>query len=348
MKFDDNPKQYVGYGLEYGEYQENGSLKLHQSGYIAAYVKENKIEVGNREMSPCTDEAMKKAEEDDRIGDQRKFAKSLGAISFVGKTRYDILAHISYISTVQRNPTESHMEIMEKLWMYLAATQEMGLTYAKGKVNEDLGELTAWCDASWHSHKTGHGHTGFFLSFGSKSTPIYGASKKQAMIALNSAEAEIMAVCGCARYIMFFRQLLADLGRASIGPTKIHEDNMSTIIMMGQPHIQSASRHIDRRYLWVKEKVRSGEVELVWTSTNEQRADGLTKIIAGKKFKTERDRLLGNANLEDLNITGEHEFKPLGGGDNTQHIFMVLTANQWHDSRPTKHPPLLSHNYIAA
>ena len=49
--------------------------------------------------------------------------------------------------------------------MYLAATQEMGLTYAKGKVNEDLGELTAWCDASWHSHKSGHGHTGFFLSF---------------------------------------------------------------------------------------------------------------------------------------------------------------------------------------
>ena len=123
---------------------------------------------------------------------------------------------------------------------------------------------------------------------------------------------------------------------------------MSAIIMMGQPHIQSASRHIDRRYLWVKEKVRSGEVELVWTSTNEQRADGLTKIIAGKKFKTERDRLLGNVNLEDLNITGEHEFKPLGGGDNTQHIFMVLTANQWHDSRPTKHPPLLPHNYIAA
>ena len=123
------------------------------------------------------------------------------------------------------------------------------------------------------------------------------------MIALNSAEAEIMAVCGCARYIMFFRQLLVDLGRAPKGPTKVHEDIMTTIIMMGQPHIQSASRHIDRIYLWVKEKVRSGEVGLAWTSTSEQRADGLTKIIAGKKFKTEKNRLLGNVNLENLNTT---------------------------------------------
>ena len=110
MKFDDNPKQYVGYGLEY---QENGSLKLHQSGYIAAYVKENKIEVGNREMSPCTDEAMKKAEEDDRIGDQRKFAKSLGAISFVGKTRYDILAHIPYLSQSNGKPHGDNGETMD-------------------------------------------------------------------------------------------------------------------------------------------------------------------------------------------------------------------------------------------
>ena len=135
MNFDENPKQYVGYGLEY---LDNVNLKIHQSGYIGAYVKGNNIEVGNRNMSPCTDEAMKKAEEDDRMGDQRKFAKALGAISLVGKTRYDILAHISYLSTVQRNPTERHMEIMEKLWMYLAATQEMGLTYAKGKEKEDI------------------------------------------------------------------------------------------------------------------------------------------------------------------------------------------------------------------
>jgi hypothetical protein len=62
------------------------------------------------------------------------------------------------------------------------------------------------------------------------------------------------------------KQLLVDLGRTPKGPTQIHEDIMSTIIMMGQPHMQSASRHIDRRYLWVKKKVRTGEVGLMWTS----------------------------------------------------------------------------------
>jgi hypothetical protein len=30
------------------------------------------------------------------------------------------------------------MVIMEKIWTYLAATQEMGLTYAKAKEGEDI------------------------------------------------------------------------------------------------------------------------------------------------------------------------------------------------------------------
>ena len=67
-KMEQSPKHYVGYGLEY---LENGNLKVYQSGYIAAYVKENNIEVGNRDTIPYIDEAMKKAEEDHRMGNQK-------------------------------------------------------------------------------------------------------------------------------------------------------------------------------------------------------------------------------------------------------------------------------------
>ena len=83
------------------------------------------------------------------------------------------------------------------------------------------------------------------------------------------------------------------MGIPPTGPTVIYEDNKSAIAMSNQPHQQPQSRHINRRFLWVKEKVRNQEIRLEFKSTKEQRADALTKIISGKAFFDERDKILG-------------------------------------------------------
>ena len=107
------------------------------------------------------------------------------------------------------------------IWEYVAGTIDLGLTFQSTGKEEMIG----YCDASWHSHESAHGHTGFYLAFGKKGTPFYAASKKQTMIALSSAEAEIMAMFACVRYVMFVRQLMEDMGEPPTGPTIIYEDN---------------------------------------------------------------------------------------------------------------------------
>jgi hypothetical protein len=92
---------------------------------------------------------------------------------------------------------------------------------------------------------------------------------------------------------MFIRQLMEDMGHTFTGPTIVYEDNKSAIFMTGQYHATQHSRHMDRRYKWINEMVRLGNIKFEFTPTTEQKADGLTKPMVGKQFLTARNYLLG-------------------------------------------------------
>ena len=126
-----------------------------------------------------------------------------------------------------------------------------------------------------------------------------------------------MAMFACVRYIMFIRQLMEDMGHTFTGPTIVYEDNKSAIFMTGQYHATQHSRHMDRRYKWINEMVRSGNIKFEFTPTTEQKADGLTKPMVGKQFLTARNYLLGT----DVTLSGvrggvtdgtEYEWPPVG------------------------------------
>jgi hypothetical protein len=53
------------------------------------------------------------------------------------------------------------------------------------------------------------------------------------------------------------------------------------------------SRHIDIRWFWLKERIDSGEIELVYLPTEEMFANVLTKAIQGAQFVYERKCLTG-------------------------------------------------------
>ena len=95
------------------------------------------------------------------------------------KSRLDIMTTTAYLSQHQKEPSETHLMMARCIWEYVAGTLELGLTFR----NTNTEEMIGYCDASWHSYESAHGHTGFYLAFGQNGTPFYAASKKQAMIA---------------------------------------------------------------------------------------------------------------------------------------------------------------------
>ena len=313
VKYEEEAKSYLGYNLEYRNTEQGLEIKVNQYGFAKNYCEEHGISAGKPGCVPMKPEMLEKADKDTSRADQKEFASVIGALMHLCKSRLDIMTATAYLSQHQKEPSETHLSMARGIWEYVAGTLELGLTFR----NTNREEMIGYCDASWHSHESAHGHTGFYLAFGQNGKPFYAASKKQTMIALSSAEAEIMAMFACVRYVMFIRQLMEDMGHTFTGPTIVYEDNKSAIFMTGQYHATQHSRHMDRRYKWINEMVRLGNIKFEFTPTTEQKADGLTKPMVGKQFLTARNYLLGT----DVTLSGvrggvtdgtEYEWPPVG------------------------------------
>jgi hypothetical protein len=130
------------------------------------------------------------------------------------------------------------------------------------------------------------------LSHGDDVNTIDWKAKQQDVVALSSAESELISACSATPSAVYIRQLLMDLGLKQDEPTVNMEDNQACIAMSNNQIIQKRTKHIDVRYHFVREKVESKEVELVYFFTQHQLADILTKPLLSIRLAMLRDRVM--------------------------------------------------------
>ncbi len=73
------------------------------------------------------------------------------------------------------------------------------------------------------------------------------------------------------------RLLLSELRQDMSSPTTLHINNQSTIAIMRNPEFHDCTKHIDVHYHYIHQVIDNGTVCLVYTPTQEQVADILTK-----------------------------------------------------------------------
>ena len=110
-------------------------------------------------------------------------------------------------------------------------------------------------------------------------------SKKQATVALSTTEAEYVALSTATQEVIWLRRLLADMGEPLEGPTEIYEDNQGAISMAKSPVGHARTKHIDKRYHFVRERVQDRAIALKYIGTDEMIADILTKPLPKHRFE---------------------------------------------------------------
>jgi hypothetical protein len=108
-------------------------------------------------------------------------------------------------------------------------------------------------------------------------------SRKQSLVARSSTEAELNALTEATVEILHLRGLLVELG-VHLGPSRVYQDNLSTITLVEKGLQTMRSRHMTVRVMWLNEQVIQREISLVACRTHEMIADGLTKDLGTKKF----------------------------------------------------------------
>lgn len=110
------------------------------------------------------------------------------------------------------------------------------------------------------------------------------------MVSRSTAEVEYRALASITAKLMWFVHLLKNIG-FSIPPLKLYCDNISAIHMAKNPVFHQRTKHIEIDVHFVRERVASGALSLVFIPGSEQVADIFTKSLCAPNFVLNRDKL---------------------------------------------------------
>ena len=155
---------------------------------------------------------------------------------------------MSNVAKFCAKPMEQHWVAVKRILRYLKGTQKYGLLYKRND-----SDCVGFSDADWGGDLDDRKSTsGYVFKVGG--TAISWRSKKQASVALSTAEAEYIALASAAQESsLWLQQLLADLLKEPTKPMVIFEDNQSAICMAKNPQFHGRSKHIAIKHHFIRE-----------------------------------------------------------------------------------------------
>jgi hypothetical protein len=121
-------------------------------------------------------------------------------------TRPNILYGVGLVSRYMETPREFHWLTTKRILRYIKGTLNFGIFYTYGKNAELVGSSDSDWGGDQDERKSTMGHV-FYLG----SIAFSWTSKKQAIIALSSCEAEYVAISSTICEVIWLRNLLESL-----------------------------------------------------------------------------------------------------------------------------------------
>lgn len=213
----------------------------------------------------------------------KPYAAVVGSLLYLSQcTRPDIAHAVGVLCRFMQNPGVQHWQAVKYLMRYLKGSAHLTLTFNGNSLNDD-GGLTGAVDSDWGACvSTSKSISGWVLWFAHG--PVVWASRKQSCVALSTAEAEYIAAAEALKDVLFVQQLLEELTFPVDKPTVLLEDNDACIAISTRPGTSARTRHIRRRFHFIKDHVHRGDLELVPVESAENAADLLTKPVTRDVF----------------------------------------------------------------
>ena len=289
-KFDmvDNGEISYCLGLTIKRDRINRILTISQPQYIENIL----IRFGMQNCRPVTTPAepgMKysKFSDGDTMFDINTYQKAIGSLTYAAIcTRPDISAAVGALSQYMASPTETHWTGVKRILRYLRGTTNYGLMYDGNGSND----LQGFSDADWAGDMdTRRSTSGYVFQLGNST--VSWCSRKQATVAKSSTEAEYVALSTATQEGIWLRRLLSGLKVDTRNATVIYEDNQGAIDLSKNPKHHDRTKHIDVCHHFVRERVASKEISVIYCPTNDMTADVMTKGLTTVKYQKFRQML---------------------------------------------------------
>ena len=286
FKMKDMGKLHYCLGINIEQDEKQKCLWMHQQQYILKLIE--KYGLSEAKTVPTPADPSSKLKKDDGASkdvDKNEYQSMVGSLLYAAiATRPDIAQAVGVVSKFNSKPSQAHLTAVKRILRYLKGTTDLALKYQQS----ENCRLIGYSDADWAGDQDDrHSTTGnLFVMAGG---PISWLSKKQAVVALSTSEAEYVALSAATQEAVWLRRLLTSLKAIPNGPTVLMEDNQGAIAIAKNPIAHARTKHIDIRYHYIRETVQEGFVELHYCPTEKMIADILTKPLPRGRFETLRE-----------------------------------------------------------
>jgi hypothetical protein len=210
------------------------------------------------------------------------YASVVGSLMYAQVcTRPDIAYIVGVLGRYLSNPGMDHWKAAKRVLRYLKRTRDYMLTYRRSESLEIIGYSDSDFAGCQDSRKSTSGYI-YLLAGGAVSW----RSAKQTLVASSTMAAEFVACYEASNQGIWLRNLVTGL-RIVEGierPLKLFCDNKSAVLYSNNNRSSTKSKHIDIKFLVVKERVQSGQISIEHLGTNSMIADPLTKGLPPKVF----------------------------------------------------------------
>ena len=197
----------------------------------------------------------------------------------------DVAYTVTKMSQFTANPNKEHLDRALYICCYLLGTSKYSLVY-DGKGG---GGLIGFADSDWASDPiTRKSTTGYLVKLANG--VFCWNSRAQKSIALSSTEAEYMSLSDTSRQLVWICSLFEELG-VQLMPIPLCSDNQGSIFLASNPVQEKRIKHIDLRYHYIREVIRSKKIKLFFLEGAENPADLFTKNLGRIKFQKFREQL---------------------------------------------------------
>lgn len=196
-------------------------------------------------------------------------------------TRPDISFSVCVLARQIHAPTARHLKLPKRILRYLISTIAYGLHFP---VNTPF-YLSAAVDTDWSGDQNTKRSTSVFL-IAINGLPIFWRSKREAVLALSSAESEYVALTSCAKELSWMRKLHWEVcnqqpwdEQREIRSTIINIDSTPAMWLATNQQASARNKHKSLKIPHVRELLNKKIVELKYVQSTNNPADVLTKVM---------------------------------------------------------------------
>ena len=217
------------------------------------------------------------------------YASLVGSLLYLANcTRPDISYAVGVLSRHFASPQENHLKMAKQVLKYCLLTKDIGLTFGPGADDRPLTAI-GYSDSDYGNDRYAAAYqpvnrrsvSGF--SFMINGTPTVWQSKKQAVMARSTDDAEYIGLATASSTGLWIRKLLGEI-TGSFEPIIIFGDNLAALKHIESPGSINRSKHIDIAYQFVLDRALRNDLKFQYVMSSENVADIFTKPLSVTLF----------------------------------------------------------------